>query len=184
MPTKHNGFSQGIIKLSHKGRGRRRLVLERGGNGTRGLVVARETVNTRLDKNETELAVGVLAVALKVLAHGDGTLLRRVSRNHGVSTYNEVVEVLRDLRGETLAPEDTENLVTSDVADLGDTLAVTKLSANLRRRHTLTRQLDNLLDDLLGRRLQPRGRRAAVRQSRLGDTLTLRMHATHGVCLS
>ena len=75
MPTKHNGFSQGIIKLSHKGRGRRRLVLERRGNGTRGLVVARETVNTRLDKNETELAVGVLAVALEVLADADGALL-------------------------------------------------------------------------------------------------------------
>lgn len=75
MPIWHNGFSQGIIKLSHKSRGRRRLVLERGGNGTRGLVVARQTVNTRLDENETELAVGVLAVALQVLAHRDGTLL-------------------------------------------------------------------------------------------------------------
>ena len=75
MPTKHNGFSQGIIKLSHKGRGRRRLVLERRRNGTGRLVVAGQAVDTRLDQNQAELRVGVLAVALEVLADADGALL-------------------------------------------------------------------------------------------------------------
>jgi hypothetical protein len=39
---------------------------------TNGLVVARETVDTGLDKNEAELGVLVLAVALEVLADRDG----------------------------------------------------------------------------------------------------------------
>ena len=160
MPTKHNGFSQGIIKLSHKGRGRRRLVLERRGNGTRGLVVARETVNTRLDKNETELRIHVLAVALKVLAHTNSAL-------------DKVVEVLRDLRSKALRLEDTQDLVTSHKADLGDTVAVTQDGTNLRGGNTLTRHLDDLGDHLLRGSLEPRRRRARVRQSRSADTLTL-----------
>jgi hypothetical protein len=44
-------------------------------------------VDTGLDENETELAILVLAVALKVLADGDSLL-------------DEEVKVLRDLRGE------------------------------------------------------------------------------------
>jgi hypothetical protein len=44
-------------------------------------------VDTGLDENEAELAVLVLAVALKVLADGDSLL-------------DEEVEILRNLRGE------------------------------------------------------------------------------------
>jgi hypothetical protein len=39
---------------------------------TDGLVVTRETVDTGLDENETELGVLVLAVALEMLADSDG----------------------------------------------------------------------------------------------------------------
>ena len=44
-------------------------------------------MDTRFDQNETELAILVLAVALKVLADGDSLL-------------DEEVKILRDLRGE------------------------------------------------------------------------------------
>lgn len=44
-------------------------------------------MDTGLDENEAELAILVLAVALKVLADGDSLL-------------DEEVKVLRDLRGE------------------------------------------------------------------------------------
>lgn len=44
-------------------------------------------MDTRLDQNETEFTVLVLAVALKVLADGDSLL-------------DQKVQVLRDLRGE------------------------------------------------------------------------------------
>lgn len=84
-----------------------------------------------------------------------------------------MVEVLRDLWGETLALEDTEDLVTSDETDLGNTLAVAELDTDLRGSETLARQLEDLLADVLGGGLQPRRRAAAVRQRRAADTLSL-----------
>lgn len=73
--------------LSNQGAGSGALVSPGRGEDTDGLVVTRETVDTGLDENETELAILVLAVALKVLADGDSLL-------------DEEVKVLRDLRGE------------------------------------------------------------------------------------
>jgi len=58
-------------RLGNQGAGGRRLVLPGRGEDTDGLVVAGQTVDTRLDENEAELGVLVLAVALKVLADGD-----------------------------------------------------------------------------------------------------------------
>jgi len=55
------------------------LVLPVGGQDTDGPVVAGETVDTGLDQNEAELGVLVLAVALEVLADGDGLFPTRVS---------------------------------------------------------------------------------------------------------
>lgn len=68
-------------------------------------------MDTGLDENETELCVSILAVPLQVLADGNGLL-------------DQVVQVLWDLWGETVGLEDTENLVTSDVLDLGNTVLV------------------------------------------------------------
>lgn len=45
-------------------------------------------MDAAFDKNKSELAVSVLSVLLKMLAHADGLL-------------DEVVEVLRKLRGKT-----------------------------------------------------------------------------------
>jgi hypothetical protein len=39
-----------------------------------GLVIARKTVNARLDKNQAEFGVLVFAIRLKVLTHGDSLL--------------------------------------------------------------------------------------------------------------
>lgn len=105
-----------------------------------------------------------------------------------------MVQVLGNLRSKTLALENTQDLVTSDRAHLGHTVAVTELSTDLRRSNTLTSELNDLLDDLLWRSLEPGRRVAAVRESRLADTLTVRcrsaslltepltVHATHDVC--
>ena len=60
------------VRLSDNGAGGRRLVAPGGGEDTDGLVVAGETVDARLDQNEAELGVLVLAVALEVLSDGDG----------------------------------------------------------------------------------------------------------------
>jgi hypothetical protein len=62
------------IRLCDEGAGGRALVSPGWWKSTDGLVVAGETVNTGFDKNETELGVFVLAVALEMLADGDGLL--------------------------------------------------------------------------------------------------------------
>lgn len=61
-------------RLSDNGAGGGRLVLPGRRQDTDGLVVAGKTVDTRLNENETELGVLVLAVALKVLADGNSLL--------------------------------------------------------------------------------------------------------------
>lgn len=70
VPTTQHS-SQQTTHLSNDGAGGGALVLPGGGEDTVGLVVASETVDTRLDQNEAELGVAVLAVALKVLADSD-----------------------------------------------------------------------------------------------------------------
>ena len=60
------------LRLCDEGGGGGGLVLPGRGKDTDGLVVARQTVDTGLDENEAELGVLVLAVALEVLADGDG----------------------------------------------------------------------------------------------------------------
>lgn len=84
--------------LSNQGAGSGALVSPGGREDTDGLVVTRETVDTGLDENEAELAVLVLAVALKVLADGDSLL-------------DEEVEVLRDLRSEAYNKSHSVSLV-------------------------------------------------------------------------
>lgn len=59
-------------RLSDHGGGGGGLVLPGGGKNADGLVVAGETVDAGLDENEAELGVLVLAVALEVLANGNG----------------------------------------------------------------------------------------------------------------
>jgi hypothetical protein len=57
--------------LRDDGRGRGALILPGGRQHADCLVVAGQAVDARLDQNQAELGVLVLAVALKVLADGD-----------------------------------------------------------------------------------------------------------------
>lgn len=59
-------------RLCDHGAGGGGLVLPVGLQNTNGLVVSAETVDSGFDKNETELGVLVLSVALEMLADGDG----------------------------------------------------------------------------------------------------------------
>ena len=128
-------------------------------------------MNAGLDQNEMELGVLVLSILLEVLAHGDGLL-------------DEVVEVLRQIGAHTSELQQTQDLVTSDALDLGDTHAVTESDTDLRGGHTLLSQLADLLNDVLRSHLDPRSGLALVRQSGAAHTLTLAVHATHGICLA
>ena len=82
--------------------------------------------------------------------------------------------------GRTAGLEDTEDLVTSHKADLGDTVRVTEGNTNLGGRKTLASKFSDVLDDVLGRSLEPRGRSAAVGEGRGRNALAGSVHATHG----
>lgn len=69
-----NPFFNKENRLSNDGAGSGGLVLPGGREDTDGLVVTGKTVDTRLDQNETELGVLVLAVTLKVLSDSDSLL--------------------------------------------------------------------------------------------------------------
>ena len=64
-----------------------------------------ESVDPALDKNKSELSILVLPVPLKMLPDGHGLL-------------DQVVAVLGELGGHTLALQDAENLVASDESNL------------------------------------------------------------------
>ena len=124
-------------------------------------------MDTRLDQDETELGVLVLAVGLEVLADGDGLLdeVPEVLGDRGRETLSVSDKTNHDIKEgviRTVALQDTEDLVTGDEADLGDTVRVTEGDADLRGRQALAGELGDLVDDVLRARLEPRGGRAAV----------------------
>jgi hypothetical protein len=71
---------------------------------------------------------------------------------------------------------------TSDNLDLGDTVGVTEDDTNLRRSGTLTGELADLVNDLLGGGLEPCGRSARVGDGAGCDTLSLGMKTAHFEC--
>ncbi len=60
-------------------------------------------------------------------------------------------------------------------------MGVTENDTNLRRGSTLSGELADLLNDLLGSGLQPAGSDAAVGEGRGGDTLSVAVKSTHVV---
>lgn len=68
---------------------------------------------------------------------------------------------------------------TSDNLDLGNTVGVTENDTNLRGSSTLTGELADLLNDLLGGNLQPGGSGARVREGAGRHALTLAVKSTH-----
>jgi len=104
-------------------------------------------VDTGLDENKTELRVFILAVALKMLANSNGLL-------------DQHVKILWDFWGEAVRFEDSENLVSSNDLDLGNTVGVSEHNTDLRWCCSLLCELADLVDDLLWSRLEP-GRRSA-----------------------
>jgi len=92
-------------------------------------------VDARLDQNQPEFRVLVLAIRLEMLAYGDGLL-------------DQMPKVLRDGGCKAIRLEDTENFVACDKAHLGDTVRVTELDTNLGRCEALACELDDVLDDV------------------------------------
>jgi len=126
-------------------------------------------VNTRLNKNQAKLGILVLSVSLQMLSDLNGLL-------------DEHVKILWDIRGQAVGLEDSNNFLSSDGTDGGDTVGVTKQDTNLRRGQTLLGELADMVLDVLSGELEPSRRCALVRHGTLRDTLSWSMHATHDEC--
>ena len=64
-------------------------------------VVPRQTMNAALDQDEAELRVLILTITLQMLTNLDGLL-------------NKHVQILRDLRGESVRLENAHDLLASN----------------------------------------------------------------------
>ena len=124
-------------------------------------------MNAAFNEDETELRISVLAALVEVLPHRHGLL-------------HEEVQILRDGRSEALLLEDTQDLVASDHLYLWHTEAVPQRDADGRGRHTLLRQLANLLAEVFRLQLDPARGPALVWEGRRGHALARSIHASHG----
>ena len=93
-------------------------------------------MDSALDEDEAEFAVLILSVSLQVLPNVHGLL-------------DQVVEVLGDLRSETVLLQDSEDLVSGDSLNLRNTVVVSEDDTDLRGRGALLGELNNLFDQLI-----------------------------------
>ena len=113
-----------------------------GRNSSGQAVVASQAVDLALDQNKTELAILVLPVLLQMLADVDCLL-------------DKLVQVLGEIRAESVGLEDTDNFVSSHILGLGNSVGITEDDANLRGGQTLLGELADLVDNLSGGGLEP-----------------------------
>lgn len=83
----------------------------------------------------------------------------------GNSLLDQVVQILRDLWGQTVRSQDSQDLVTGDDLSLGNTVGISQDDTNLRRSQTLSGVLDNLLNNVIRRQLEPSWGVSGVRGS-------------------
>ena len=93
-------------------------------------------MDSALDEDEAELAILILSVSLQVLPNVHGLL-------------DQVVEVLGDLRSETVLLQDSEDLVSSDSLNLRNTVVVSEDDTDLRGGGALLGELNNLFDQFI-----------------------------------
>jgi len=123
-------------------------------------------VDFALNQNESEFRIFVLSVSFKVLAHW-------------YSLFNKTVQILRDGGCEPICLENSQDLITSYVFDLTNTVRIPQHHTNLRRSQSLLGQFANMFVDLFCCDFQPRGRRSFVWDGTIGLTLTGSVHTTH-----
>jgi len=131
-------------------------------------VVASESVDSALNKNESELGVLVPTALLQMLSDVHSLL-------------NQMVEVLGDLRGETDFLQDSEDFASSDALDLWNADLVPESDTDLRGGVTLLGKLDDRVNQVVGRNSNPRRSRLSVGQASATDTFATRVHSSHFV---
>lgn len=123
-------------------------------------VVSGQSVDSRLNQNQSELGVLVLSVSLQVLSDRDSLL-------------DQEVQVLWDLWSQTVGLQDSQDLVTSDDLGLRNTVSISQDNTNLRWGQTLSGVLDNLLDNVVRAQLEPSWSVSGVWESGGRNTLSL-----------
>lgn len=103
-----------------------------------------------------------------MLSDGDGLLdqVVQVFRDGGVQTCTQLVSRAQLGRGRSLTVglQDSQDLVTSDELDLGDTVRVSQDDTDLGGAQTSSGKLEDLVTDFLRGGLGPRGLRPSVRK--------------------
>jgi hypothetical protein len=99
-------------------------------------------MDTRLDKNQTELGVLVLTVALKMLTNL-------------YSLLDKHVKILWNLWSKSVSLKDTYDLLSSYRLNLCDTVGITKDNSDLGWSKTLLSELAYVLLNISSRNLQP-----------------------------
>jgi hypothetical protein len=170
--------------LSNKCRCSRRIVLERGRDLLLCLVIASETVNTRLDQDQAKFGIFILPIGLQVLTHcnrlfdevpevlWDGrcqsypqtkgtreevtSVDMRKGRKREIAEYGMRLGCQWDKwRKRTLGLENTQDFITGDETHLRDTVRVAECHTDLGWCKALTGELDDVLDDFVRSGFEP-----------------------------
>ena len=113
-------------------------------------IVPDESVDFGFDEDESVFRVLVSFIFLDVFSDGDGS-------------FHEGVQVLGDLRSESLLLEHAEDFGSGDESRLGDGEVVSEDDSDLGRLVTFLGQGLNLSNDLVGVDVQPSGGFVLVR---------------------
>ena len=99
--------------LGHESRGGTTLVLPGGRKDALRLVIAGQSVDARLDQNQSEFGIAVLTIALQVLADGYGLL-------------DQEIQVFWQLWGEAFLLQDTQHFVAGHETNLSNSVRVSE----------------------------------------------------------
>jgi len=91
-------------------------------------------MNLGLDENQTKLLVLILSVLFQMLPHGE-------------RLFNQAVQILWKLRSKTKCSQDPDNLVSSDVLHLTNSMRISKKTTDLRRSQALPGKLADVIAD-------------------------------------
>jgi len=129
-------------RLSNQSTSCSTIILERRGNLLLRFVIPSQSVNSALDENQPKLGVLVFPVSLQVLTHGN-------------RLFDEVPKVLRNGWAKSMTLQNTKNFISSDKSNLRNSMRISQSYTDLRRGQTLTSELDDVVDDILGGGFQP-----------------------------
>jgi len=125
-------------------------------------------VNTGLDHNESELGGFIFSELLQMLSDLESLL-------------DQVVKVFRDLGGKTRLLQDSEDFAARDALHLWDAMAISESDTDLGWGETFLRELDNLINEVVGGDANPARSCFPVREAPACDTLAVRVHSAHFV---